>query len=132
VDQALFNVGSDAFVDDNLHAVVSAGDQSFTLGYRAIFAVFVECPARRAGTDRTRAKVTAATVVAIEAACVDIREKNQNEDFKCIFSVSLECRRKLLRWRQRWLQSLLLWFDLFLPAMLDTQRRRQKLLDNRG
>jgi hypothetical protein len=48
MNQALFDFGSDAFVDDDVDAVISARDVGSSGFDGAIESIFLECPARRA------------------------------------------------------------------------------------
>ena len=73
MDRALFDIGSDALVDDDVDAVVSARDGGSSAFDGAIAAIFVECPARRARADGASANVAAAAIVAVVTAGVDNR-----------------------------------------------------------
>jgi hypothetical protein len=75
MNQALIDIGSDAFVDDDVDAVVPARDRRSSTFDGASKRVFLQCPARRARADRASANVAAAAIVAVVTACVDNRQK---------------------------------------------------------
>ena len=82
MDHVLFDIRSDAFVDDDFNSVVFAGDESFSGRNGTRFAIFIKCPAGRARADRAGANVAAAAVVAVKATGVDATGDRQKHFYR--------------------------------------------------